>query len=116
MSETPQDNSPDAAAEEVLRELEHDALCHEISRQIGKFSWYIMEEKDPTSGLKRYVLMNEYGRPLWWINHANKGVAALVVQAFVAGALQGRDEEREVKKDLFDKLERWRPLPSREVN
>ena len=127
MSEPPQDDdllrsgvsqeiSNDENPEEILRELEHDELYQEISGEIAKFGWKIVEEIDPETGLKRHVLINEYGHLLWRIDHGDKRVAALVVQAFVVGALQARDEAREYKKELFDKLERWRPTPSGEVN
>ena len=122
MNEPPQDNllspepSTDEELEEALREVQRDELYENITKEIAKFHWKIVEETDPENGLKRHVLINEYGHPLWWINHADKRVAALVVQAYVAGALKARDEEREHKKALFDKLERWRPTPSGEVN
>ena len=116
MSEAPQDDPTDVGLEELPRERVGDEFYREIDKEIAKFQWKIIEETDPESGLKRYVLINEYGHPLWWINHADKRVAALAVQAFVAGALQARDEEREHKKELFDKLERWYPPPSGEFN
>jgi len=61
-------------------------------------------------------LINEDGNPLWRVNHADRGVAALVVDAFLAGAIQARDEAREYKRELFEKLERWRPPLSSEIN
>lgn len=116
MSKPPQDDnllspepSPDEELEEVLREVQRDELYENISKEIAKFQWQIVEETDSETGLTRHVLINEDGHPLWRINHADKRVAALVIHAFVAGAIQARDEMQEQKYEFIEKLERWVP-------
>ena len=122
MSKPPQDNllsleaSPDEELEEVLREVQRGELYKNICAEIAKFQWQIAEETDPETGLLRHVLINEDGDPLWRIEHADRGVAAMVVDAFLAGAIQARDEARDHHRELLEKLERWRPTLSSEIN
>ncbi len=123
MSETPQDDnllspepSPDEELEEVLREVQLDELYENICAEIAKFGWQIVEERDPKTGLLWHALINENGGILWRINHANKGVAALVVQAFVMAGMQMRDEMKVEYGEVYEKLARWNPTRSSEIN
>ena len=97
---------------EMLRGLEHDKLYKNISKGIVKLHWRIVEETDPKTGLIRHVLIDEDGNPLWRVNHADKKVAALGISAFLAGAIQARDEMQGEKKELLEKLRQsglWHP-------
>ncbi len=123
MSEPPQDDnllspepSPDEELEEVLREVQLDELYENICAEIAKFRWQIVEERDPKTGLLWHVLINEDGNPLWRVNHANKGVAALAVQAFVMAGMQMRDEMKVEYGEVYEKLARWNPTRSSEIN
>lgn len=125
MSELPEDDnllSPELSTdeelelEEVLREVQLDELYENICAEIAKYQWQIVEERDPKTGLLWHVLISEDGNPLWRANHADKRVAALVVDAFLAGAIQARDEAKEHHRELFEKLERWNPIRSSEIN
>ena len=121
MSEPPEDDnllSPgnELELEEVLREVQLDELYENVCAEIAKFNWQIVEERDPKTGLLWQILINEDGNALWRINHANKGVAALVVQAFVMAGMQMRDEMEEEHGEVYEKLARWRPETSSEIN
>ena len=91
---------------EMLRGLEHDELYRDVSKGIAKLQWQIIEETDSETGLVRHVLIDEDGNPLWRVDHADKRVAALAIGAFLAGAIQSRNEMQEEKGELVEKLRR----------
>lgn len=115
MSEASQDDPPDEESEEILRGLERNELYENICAEIAKVQWKLVEETDPDTGLTSHILLGDDDLPMWVIHHADKGVAALVVDALLAGVALGDDEVRERSRELLKKLERWRP-PSGKLN
>ena len=109
MSETPQDDTPDADLEEMRRGQERDKLYQNICAEIAKVQWKLVEEPDPDTALTSHVLLGSNDLPMWLIPHADKGVAALVVDALLVGVALGDDEVREQARETLKKLERWQP-------
>lgn len=109
MSKTSQSDPPDVDLEEVLRTLERDELYENLCKEIAVVQWQIIEETDRKTGLKSHVLLGDNDLPMWRIPHADKGVAALVVDALLVGATLGEDVVKEQSKGLLEKLQRWQP-------
>lgn len=91
------------------RGLERDKLYENICAEIAKVQWKLVEETDTETGLTSHVLLGDNDLPMWLIPHTDKGVAALVVDALLAGATLGEDIVKEQNRELLKKLERWQP-------
>ena len=117
MSKSPQDDnllspelSTDEDFEEILRECERNRLYESICKELATIQWQIVEKIDPETGFIWQVLTGPDGAPLWAINHADKGIAAMVVKALLQGFTRGQDSERNKTLDQLGELELFDPM------
>ena len=105
MSKPPKDNLLDDEDEKILRESERNRLYENICEELATIEWQIVEKTDPETGFIWQVLTGPDGVALWAINHADKGIAAMVVKALLQGFMRGQDSERNQTMNQLNKLE-----------